>query len=597
MPLLCELGWHRADPLARWNHGYYFSKCGRCGRDLVRTAFAGWQVPHGFKVVWQAKPPAGAEDVQLVPEQEAPVAAAPTEIQASHDRGAGETMATLVANEESAGQPVQQETAVAVEEPVAPTGQPPEETGFAPEVAPAEAEVRVEAPTEAEAEVEAEEALAGAEAEAEAEAEIGIGAGAETETEAGVETEAEAEAGTEAGVEPEAEAEGEIEAELPFDAPALVDEQPAVEEGGSTSEAAAQDEEVPAEEELTPAYTSLVDDPEPRAAELPIQEVLRQLKQGEVPERDDEVGERDAEEAAGEIAPAAAAEPPPAVEPAPVARVRIQRGAIPDFMNEDPEEDLLESMSHPPRREQPATVHEDETGLDDSKDRDQRAADEAPGPAEPSPVSQVAALAAPATAAAAAAADVPPATAIPGSSAIATEEPGGEAISATRDEIRAEPDPLPQPARLGAEGDPTASSGRAKAAVTIAASFGVVMLAAALMARPDMRPSQMAQQSTMAAQQAVQPTTPQPQETVQAKSGAEAETKAKADAEAEAKRFVTASLLNCRSSPAEQAKPVRRLRRGEPVQVLAMEPAWASVSHKGRQCWASSRYISQQEPL
>jgi hypothetical protein len=156
---------------------------------------------------------------------------------------------------------------------------------------------------------------------------------------------------------------------------------------------------------------------------------------------------------------------------------------------------------------------------------------------------------------------------------------------------------LPQPARLGAEGDPTASSGRAKAAVTIAASFGVVMLAAALMARPDMRPSQMAQQSTMAAQQAVQPTTPQPQETVQAKSGAEAETKAKADAEAEAKRFVTASLLNCRSSPAEQAKPVRRLRRGEPVQVLAMEPAWASVSHKGRQCWASSRYISQQEPL
>jgi hypothetical protein len=132
--------------------------------------------------------------------------------------------------------------------------------------------------------------------------------------------------------------------------------------------------------------------------------------------------------------------------------------------------------------------------------------------------------------------------------------------------------------------------------VTIAASFGVVMLAAALMARPDMRPSQVTQPA-VADEQAVEPSTLPPQQTAQAKSGAEAEAEARAKAEAEAKRFVTASLLNCRSSPAEEAKPVRRLPRGEPVQVLAMEPAWASVSHKGRQCWASSRYISEQEPL
>lgn len=67
MPLTCELGWHSPDPLARWNHGYYFSKCTRCGRDLVRTAYSGWKVPKGVRVVWQAEPPAGWQSADLVP--------------------------------------------------------------------------------------------------------------------------------------------------------------------------------------------------------------------------------------------------------------------------------------------------------------------------------------------------------------------------------------------------------------------------------------------------------------------------------------------------------------------------------------------------
>jgi uncharacterized protein YraI len=61
--------------------------------------------------------------------------------------------------------------------------------------------------------------------------------------------------------------------------------------------------------------------------------------------------------------------------------------------------------------------------------------------------------------------------------------------------------------------------------------------------------------------------------------------------------FVTASLLNCRTAPAEQAEPVRILRRGDSVEVLALEPEWASISHRGRQCWASTRYLSAQQPL
>ena len=70
MPLSCRLGRHRPHPMARWNDGYYFTRCERCGHDLVRTAFEGWDVPKGYKVVWQQHPPEGREDVALVPEEQ-----------------------------------------------------------------------------------------------------------------------------------------------------------------------------------------------------------------------------------------------------------------------------------------------------------------------------------------------------------------------------------------------------------------------------------------------------------------------------------------------------------------------------------------------
>lgn len=65
LPLLCALGRHRTDPLAQWNDGYYFARCKRCGHDLVRTAFGDWTIPRGYRVVWAAHQPE-AEAASLV---------------------------------------------------------------------------------------------------------------------------------------------------------------------------------------------------------------------------------------------------------------------------------------------------------------------------------------------------------------------------------------------------------------------------------------------------------------------------------------------------------------------------------------------------
>jgi hypothetical protein len=67
MSLLCSLGLHRPEGVPRWNDGYYFTKCGRCGRDLVRTAYGRWDVPRGYRIVWQAQPPVGRPDIKLEP--------------------------------------------------------------------------------------------------------------------------------------------------------------------------------------------------------------------------------------------------------------------------------------------------------------------------------------------------------------------------------------------------------------------------------------------------------------------------------------------------------------------------------------------------
>lgn len=67
LPFLCELGWHTPGATPRWNNGYYFTPCARCGRDLIRTAFGKWHVPRGYRVVWQAERPSDTPSAALAP--------------------------------------------------------------------------------------------------------------------------------------------------------------------------------------------------------------------------------------------------------------------------------------------------------------------------------------------------------------------------------------------------------------------------------------------------------------------------------------------------------------------------------------------------
>jgi hypothetical protein len=67
MSLFCDLGWHRPAGLPRWNDGYYFSRCGRCGRDLVRTAYQKWHVPQGYRVVWCPDQPTARAEIAIHP--------------------------------------------------------------------------------------------------------------------------------------------------------------------------------------------------------------------------------------------------------------------------------------------------------------------------------------------------------------------------------------------------------------------------------------------------------------------------------------------------------------------------------------------------
>ena len=57
MSLPCRLSIHAAAPRAFRNQGFEFSKCRRCGRDMIRSAESQkttWQtVPAGFRVDWK----------------------------------------------------------------------------------------------------------------------------------------------------------------------------------------------------------------------------------------------------------------------------------------------------------------------------------------------------------------------------------------------------------------------------------------------------------------------------------------------------------------------------------------------------------------
>jgi hypothetical protein len=54
MSLLCALGGHEAGDGEVYNGGYYFARCRRCRRDMIRCGAAWQMVPGGHRVVWRS---------------------------------------------------------------------------------------------------------------------------------------------------------------------------------------------------------------------------------------------------------------------------------------------------------------------------------------------------------------------------------------------------------------------------------------------------------------------------------------------------------------------------------------------------------------
>lgn len=54
MTLLCVFLGHKSSSAETWNCGYFFSRCGRCGADMIRSNEAFRPVPRGHRVVWKA---------------------------------------------------------------------------------------------------------------------------------------------------------------------------------------------------------------------------------------------------------------------------------------------------------------------------------------------------------------------------------------------------------------------------------------------------------------------------------------------------------------------------------------------------------------
>ena len=54
MSLLCALGGHEAGADEIYNGGYYFARCRRCRRDMIRCGAAWQMVPGGHRVVWRS---------------------------------------------------------------------------------------------------------------------------------------------------------------------------------------------------------------------------------------------------------------------------------------------------------------------------------------------------------------------------------------------------------------------------------------------------------------------------------------------------------------------------------------------------------------
>ena len=460
-PLLCALGWHKADALALWNDGYYFSNCDRCGQDLIRTAFGRWTVPRGFRVVWSAQPPQVRAPTRLSPDVE--ISARRTRIEFPIAEPAG-----IGGETDAADAPKMVEDAPVM---------------FAP------------ATTEPEA--------------AEAEARDGSMIFLDLRKSARWARSAKASRLTE---------------------PARSDERRLATVGELPIQEVLRmlhDDEAPPQTRAAGGPVTLLPDSkhddEPYLSRASPDAPPADTGPEEAQWRDDLSSEP--EDEAGSITSLAA-------RSAPDSEAVPSRLIIPDFMGEAPFEiayDLRTGriMSPEERRlaKAAAARRAPRTGGMREQLRDMRASARAYLHVRRASASM------------------------------------GKGLGKRLEELL-----------------------RRHAGLAAATVFGAFVLTAALIERPAERSAPVGTGMTIAAKSA----SPAPQTLLDAPPTAPP---------AVDTAFVTASLLNCRAAPVENAATVRKLTRGAAVQLLSAEPGWASVAHRGRQCWVSARYLSAIRPL
>lgn len=500
LPLLCALGRHRTDGLARWNAGYYFARCTRCRRDLVRTAFTRWQIPKGYRVVWQdeqasatplsPEPPrqsASQGQVEFPIREEArfvdagPAHAEPPEVSGEtvagedvHDSGPGET-----ASDEDA-----EARASAAEMPLA-------------EILRGVPGLADEAPPQSDAE----------------------------------------DAVDEPDVRFEGDAERFEEEDVRF-APSdrLIDFASA---GQADAEAIVAEPEAPQE-----TVPELVDAPAPAPAV--------RSKYPVVPDfMDESAGGVGWEAVSGRIVPSVAPPPTP-VDATPDVPTGLLSKSWRDLVRgaqglgnaawlggERASEPAAPVVARPHGSDEADRPHGDEIEIP--------RADETTHAIAPDPEPQVAV------------ADAPPV-------------PVGD---------------VRRPVAVGH------GSGRFdhflmnQSAIVAATIFGGLVLAASVIDSRNEAPPVVysaapapADAPATAAPTVAEPRAPVPRSVFAAPRAA----------------FVTASVLNCRSTPSNEADTMRRLERGAPVSVLGASPGWSSIAHQGRQCWVATQHLSATRP-
>lgn len=532
LPLLCALGRHRARDLPRWNNGYYFSTCRRCGQDLVRTAFETWHVPRGFKVVWADKAmrpvlPAGTSSRLAPPSSQAADASSRSPAPAA-ERDAGPRRFEFPIRTPTAAEP-EAPPAAAESAPRAPAGEqaaPIVSSGVFDWASPTRAGEPVPAPGAGAKELPIQAVLRTLWIDEEERVAHGRDErnGSEIFEERAAEDRAEETLRDE--VVPDDDWLEEDETVGDFD------EGGRQERGASTS--------------VQPDGDPLVDEseaePEPEPVPVPESDPEPQ------PAPEDEIASVAEEDEHGMDT----AEPADEVEP-----VTSRYEVIPDFMEDngdDAEDWPLVAGEIDPRPREVENRRRRATFLSERL-RDQLRR----------------------TGAGAAA--------------------GGKALA-----IKV----LPARGRAGAPSNEADDGWGAR--VVAGGAMAAVLLALAVAVIGDGRPERMAnaapKQQQTAAGQATAAAKPPGWSFVTAKPAAAPAASPAGGAQQVAdspapgtEAFVTATILNCRAKPADDGETVRRLSRGAPVEILTREPPWLSIEHRGRQCWANSRYISDAKPL